>query len=369
MKKILLIGLLLSLVSPLKSNAQVGSDSGGGGTLISSGSGSSGSAPATSTFLVQTASGSLPNAQAMGALGTGLVINTTTTGVQSIYAGTTCTNQVLRVLSASGAGTCVSPTEAYLSFSDVTTLNATSSQHGFMPKLSGNAYDFTLGNGTYGHDIARGTITSSDPFIFSQTWNSGATTFSGLLLNITNTASNTNSPFFKINGGAAGSTCYFHVGVAYPGGSCIVAVTNATLNVTGEILVSSTVGSSSTTFPFYSGRMAIFTPSAKTVTLGDASGLGWTVQNTAIGSDANWGTGRTLVSGSTNSVGRILVGTTPGASPSITFAEAWTNAPSCVFLNETTGVATAASTTTTVATVTATFVSTNSVSWHCVGFR
>jgi hypothetical protein len=41
-------------------------------------------APTTSKYLLQQADGSLPNAQAMGALATGLVKNTTTTGVQSI---------------------------------------------------------------------------------------------------------------------------------------------------------------------------------------------------------------------------------------------------------------------------------------------
>lgn len=41
-------------------------------------------APDDSTYLVQTADGDLANAQAMGALATGLVKNTTTTGVQSI---------------------------------------------------------------------------------------------------------------------------------------------------------------------------------------------------------------------------------------------------------------------------------------------
>jgi hypothetical protein len=65
-----------------------------------------GGAASTATFLVQTANGTLPNAQVMGALGTGLVINTTTTGLQSIYAGATCTNQFVRILSASGAATC-----------------------------------------------------------------------------------------------------------------------------------------------------------------------------------------------------------------------------------------------------------------------
>jgi len=53
-----------------------------------SGGGGSG-APTDATYLLQTASGSLPNAQAMASLATGLVKNTTTTGVQSIaVAGT-----------------------------------------------------------------------------------------------------------------------------------------------------------------------------------------------------------------------------------------------------------------------------------------
>jgi hypothetical protein len=53
----------------------------------------SGAAPATATYLLQVANASLPNAQAMGALATGLVKNTTTTGVQSIaLAGTDYTS-------------------------------------------------------------------------------------------------------------------------------------------------------------------------------------------------------------------------------------------------------------------------------------
>jgi hypothetical protein len=50
-------------------------------------------APANATYLVQVANASLPNAQAMGALATGIVKNTTTTGVQSIaVAGTDYTS-------------------------------------------------------------------------------------------------------------------------------------------------------------------------------------------------------------------------------------------------------------------------------------
>lgn len=59
-------------------------------TVAKNGGSSSGSyAPNDATYLLQTANASLANAQAMGALATGLVKNTTTTGVQSIaVAGT-----------------------------------------------------------------------------------------------------------------------------------------------------------------------------------------------------------------------------------------------------------------------------------------
>jgi hypothetical protein len=69
-----------------------------------------GGATATATYIVKTApgGGSLPNAQALGSLATGLLINTTTTGVLSAYAGGTCTNQFTRAISASGAVTCQS---------------------------------------------------------------------------------------------------------------------------------------------------------------------------------------------------------------------------------------------------------------------
>ncbi len=73
---------------------------------------SAGGAPTTSKYLLQQTDASLPNAQALGALSTGLVFNTTTTGVQSIYGGTSCTNQFPRSLSASGAATCASVADA-----------------------------------------------------------------------------------------------------------------------------------------------------------------------------------------------------------------------------------------------------------------
>mgnify|MGYP001611176010 FL=1 len=79
-------------------------------TAFSSGSG----APTGATYLTQTAHADLTAEQAMGALTTGLVVNATTTGVQSIYGGTSCTNQFPRSLDASGAATCASVANADL---------------------------------------------------------------------------------------------------------------------------------------------------------------------------------------------------------------------------------------------------------------
>ena len=68
--------------------------------------GAGGGAPADASYWVRTANATLSNETVMGALGTGLVINTTTTGVPSIYAGASCTNQFPQSVSASGALTC-----------------------------------------------------------------------------------------------------------------------------------------------------------------------------------------------------------------------------------------------------------------------
>jgi hypothetical protein len=50
----------------------------------------------------------------MSALASGLIVNTTGTGVPTIYGGAACTDQVVEDLSASGAPTCVSITGAYV---------------------------------------------------------------------------------------------------------------------------------------------------------------------------------------------------------------------------------------------------------------
>lgn len=67
-----------------------------------------GGAPTDATYWVGAAHASLSAEINLGALGTGLVINTT--GTPSIYAGTSCTNQFPRSLNASGSATCADVT-------------------------------------------------------------------------------------------------------------------------------------------------------------------------------------------------------------------------------------------------------------------
>lgn len=77
-------------------------DSGGSWAPVTSGGG----APTTATYITQTPNGSLSAEQALSTLASALLLNTTGTGVLSAYAGTSCTNQFTRSLSALGAATC-----------------------------------------------------------------------------------------------------------------------------------------------------------------------------------------------------------------------------------------------------------------------
>ena len=68
--------------------------------------GAGGGAPTTAQYWVGAADASLSAEKDLSALSTGLVVNTA--GTPSAYAGTSCTNQFPRSLSASGAATCAS---------------------------------------------------------------------------------------------------------------------------------------------------------------------------------------------------------------------------------------------------------------------
>jgi len=96
------------------------------GTLTIAGGGG---APTGAFYWTGAADGTLTNEINLGALGTGLIINTA--GTPSIYACTTCTNQDLRALTASKSGTCVTITSAYTSGTfPAVAHNILSSKHG-----------------------------------------------------------------------------------------------------------------------------------------------------------------------------------------------------------------------------------------------
>lgn len=78
----------------------------------SSTGGSGGGAPTDANYWVGGASASLSSEVDLSALSTGLLLNAS--GVPSAYVGTTCTNQVVRLLSAAGVATCATITSAYV---------------------------------------------------------------------------------------------------------------------------------------------------------------------------------------------------------------------------------------------------------------
>jgi hypothetical protein len=109
--------------------------------------GGEGGAPTDATYWTGSSNGNLSAEINLGALGTGLVINTA--GTPSIYAGQTCTNQVVRVLGASGAATCVTITSAYVDSSILTSGGALGTpSSGTATNLTGTAAGLTAGTAT-----------------------------------------------------------------------------------------------------------------------------------------------------------------------------------------------------------------------------
>lgn len=122
------------------------------GTLPSWGSCTAGGAPSSATYIVQTADGTLSAEQALSALASALLVNTTGTGVLSAYAGVTCTNQVLRVLSAVGAGTCVTISSAFVDSSIALTSSSNSWGDGVRQTFNPDATNAGLNVGSHTTD-------------------------------------------------------------------------------------------------------------------------------------------------------------------------------------------------------------------------
>lgn len=186
--------------------------------------GGGGGAPTSATYITQTPDATLTNEQALSALATGIVVNTTATGVLTIYTGATCTNQFIRSLSASGAATCASVNLA----SDVTGLlpdsNLASSYSG-VGACAANQYAHTLNDNAAPTcaQVAYSQV-SGTPTIYNQTIEDEATpltqrtnvNFTGAGVSCADSGGKT---VCTISGGGSGSANVVEQSVALSGGS------------------------------------------------------------------------------------------------------------------------------------------------------
>jgi len=102
-------------------------------------------------YITGSAQSTLSAEQSLGALTTGLLLNTSSagTGTLSQYGGTSCTNQFPRSLNASGAATCATVTSGDTSGTfPATAHNLLSSTHGDTLAASVVAGDILVGNAT-----------------------------------------------------------------------------------------------------------------------------------------------------------------------------------------------------------------------------
>lgn len=99
-----------------------------------------GVAPADAKYIVQTASTPLTAEQSIGALTTGLLLNTVTgsTGVLTTYAAQACTTQFVRGLSASGVPTCQTVVAADIAAALASGISGHLESTGTTPALSGS---------------------------------------------------------------------------------------------------------------------------------------------------------------------------------------------------------------------------------------
>ncbi len=226
------------------------------------------------------------------------------------------------------------------------------------PVIDGHIYNSYRGDGTFGHVFDRGAVTANDPFSLAQTWNNAAVNFTGVLIDITQTTADVNSASLLVQkGGTPQLRVDSNNGVTITEG---INLTGGQLNFPNTSYVQS------------ASRAYFHTPTSMDFAIG-SNGVGgpeYTIKaGTAPGLGAGCGTGA-AISGN-NSIGRVTVGTSPGASCVLTFSQAWTtNAPHCEANNESVGtvVANVVPTTTTL-TLTATLLSTNLVSYHCIGWQ
>jgi hypothetical protein len=112
---------------------------GRGGATISAAGGGAGGAPTTVPYWTGAADATLTAEKNLGALSTGLVLNTA--GTPSTYPGAICANQFVRVLSASGVATCASVANTDL-------VNSTVGVAGTTNQIASSTSSVSLGGST-----------------------------------------------------------------------------------------------------------------------------------------------------------------------------------------------------------------------------
>jgi len=330
-----------------------------------------GGADSLGTYLVQTSTNAPTNAQIMASLSTGLVFNTTTTGVQSIYTGTVGTgNQLLLSLNGSGVGTyttSVYPTtnaiDTVLLATSANTLvaSALSSCSGASNALIYNTTTHAFGCNSIaggaalsGITAATGTNTIANGNNHSQIWNWALTTDAISAFTFgettaatggTSTSGVPNQILAKFNTLATSTASPLSV---YSRGSYVFSVSPTTKQI---LSVSNAAGGSTSTpaygFTDHSGtgidtccggaQLQFYSQTTKTF-YADNSHIAFNVPVYSAGtapSVSACGTSPSINSLSTNANGIVTIGTGGVAtSCTITFSGTWAAEPQCWATNE-----------------------------------
>ncbi len=213
--------------------------------------------PTAASFITRVAEANLSNETALGALGTGLLINTTTTGVPTIYAGASCTNQFVQAFSASGAATC----DSVVLTTDISgTLPVANGGTGLTSGTSGGVLAFTasgtiassaaltanrivLGGGAGAAPTILGSLGSTTTLLHGNA--GGAPSFGAVVLTTDVTGilpganGGTNNAFFEITGPATSTKTF-----TFPNASSTVLTSNAAVTAAqgGTGIASYTIG-------------------------------------------------------------------------------------------------------------------------------
>jgi hypothetical protein len=108
-----------------------------------------GGAPDNATYIVQVATGTLSAEQALGALATGLMKSTTTTGVISIAVADTDYAAATHAARHLSGGADAIKIDDLAAGDDNTDLNVSTTKHGLAPKLSNVSTEYLSGTGVY----------------------------------------------------------------------------------------------------------------------------------------------------------------------------------------------------------------------------